>query len=72
MPQAVPGKWEVVGTSIEELEAFGTKLGRSLKAADKAVADKVRSGGLRVSHVGRWPCLLHRRAWLGLLQTRGC
>ena len=39
--QPAPGRWEIVSTSVEELEAFGNKISRSLKAADKDLANKV-------------------------------
>ena len=39
--QVEPGRWEIVASSLEELEAFGAKLGRSLKAADKNIAGQV-------------------------------
>jgi hypothetical protein len=39
--QAVPGSWEVVGSSMEELEAVAAQLEATGKPADKRVAEHV-------------------------------
>lgn len=44
---------------MEELEAFGSKLGRSNKAADKHVADQVRH--LRMGGGCAWVAVVHGR-----------
>ncbi len=35
------GRWEVVASSIEDIEAEGERLKRSLKAADQNVSSKI-------------------------------
>eukprot|EP00983_Pelagomonas_calceolata_P093059 1157732-Pelagomonas_calceolata.AAC.17 len=42
--QPVPGSWEIVACSVEELEDFAAKVGRSLKAQDKDLSSKNGGG----------------------------
>lgn len=48
--QVVAGTWEVLATSLDELQAFGAKLQRSLRPADKKIADQVRA-----AYYTTWP-----------------
>ncbi|KAF5839412.1 hypothetical protein DUNSADRAFT_815 [Dunaliella salina] len=40
-PLPVPGSWEIIACSLEELDAFAAKISRSLKAQDKDLSSKV-------------------------------
>ena len=40
-PLSVPGKWERVAGSLEELEELGSKLKRSLKKPDQDLSSKI-------------------------------